>query len=400
LSGVLEGIKVLSMGQVVAIPAASSVLADWGAEVIKLEPLQGEQSRGTMRVGNADLTRINWIIQVLNRNQKGLAVDLKQPEGQAVVHQLIQKCDVFLSNYEISAIRKLKLDYATLSQINPRLVYAVISGYGPVGPDKDERGYDFSAGWARSGMMYLIGEEGQAPVPPRPGLVDSISGSYVVAGVLAALLKRSQTGHGQEIDVSLYHTAVWTIAIDSQLALSGATPQKFNHARTNNPLWNNYRTKDNRWFWLAMLAPDPTWPDFCLALEHPEWKNDPRFDTMEHRAENNQEMVRLIDTILATRTMAEWEERFRAYKVIYGRVQSPAEVVADPQAAAGNFAAEVEIPGAGMRKMVTTPVDFHETPASIRSPAPEIGQHTEEILLDLGYDWQEIATLKEKRVIL
>jgi crotonobetainyl-CoA:carnitine CoA-transferase CaiB-like acyl-CoA transferase len=400
MSGILEGIKVLSMGQVVAIPSASAVLADWGAEVIKLEPLRGEQSRGLAKVHGSDNVKINWIIQVLNRNQKGLAVDLKQPAGRQAVHRLIEKCDVFISNYEISAIQSLQLDYGTLSAINPRLVYGVISGYGPVGPDKEERGYDFSAGWARSGMMYLIGEEGNAPVPPRPGMIDSISGSHLVSAVLAALLHREKTGKGEQIDVSLYHAAVWTLSLDLQNALSGGVPQKFNHAHANNPLWNNYRTKDNRWFWMAMLQPDPTWPDFCLALERPEWRSDPRFDTLENRTIHSEELVRLIDEIMSTRTMADWEKRLRAFKVIYGRVQSPAEVAIDPQAIANNFFAPVEIPGAGLQRMVTTPVDFHQHPATIRSSAPEVGQHTEEILLDLGYTWEEISALKENRVIL
>jgi crotonobetainyl-CoA:carnitine CoA-transferase CaiB-like acyl-CoA transferase len=398
-SGVLEGIKVLSMGQVVAIPAAGSVLADWGAEVIKLEPLQGEQTRGMVKVQGSDNVTVNWMIQVLNRNHKGLAVDLKQESGREIVYRLIEKCDVFISNYELASIRKLKLDYASLSHINPRLVYASLSGYGQMGPDKLERGYDFSAGWARSGMMYLIGEEGNPPVPPRPGMIDSISGSYVVSAVLAALLKRERTGKGQEIDLSLYHAAVWTLSLDIQAALGGEVPQKFSRTQPNNPLWNNYRTKDGRWFWMAMLQPDPCWPDFCLALERPEWRNDPRFDSLDQRAKNSQGLVILIDEVLASRTMAEWEKRFRAYNVIYGRVQSPAEVTSDPQAIANNFFEDVEIPGAGIRKMVTTPVNFHDNPASIRFPAPEIGQHTEEILLELGYNWEEIARLKEQKVI-
>jgi crotonobetainyl-CoA:carnitine CoA-transferase CaiB-like acyl-CoA transferase len=400
VSGVLEGVRILSMGQVVAIPSAASVLADWGAEVIKLEPLHGEQSRGLMRVQGTDNVKINWSIQGLNRNQKGLALDLKQEAGLQIAYRLIEKCDIFMYNYEMSAVQKLKLDYASLSKINPRLVYAGLNGYGPVGPDKDERGYDFSAGWARSGIMYLIGEEGNPPVPPRPGMVDSIAGSYVVGAVLAALLKREKTGKGQEIDVSLYHTAVWTMSMDIQFALAGVIPQKASHSKANNPLWNNYKTKDGRWFWMAMLQPDPCWPDFCLAMERTEWRSDPRFTSMEQRTKNNQELIRMIDEIMATRDMADWETRFRAHKVIYGRVQSPAEVIKDPQAIANNFFAEVEIPGAGMKKMVTTPVDFHDNPASIRTCAPEIGQHTEEILLDLGYKWEDISRFKEQRVIL
>jgi crotonobetainyl-CoA:carnitine CoA-transferase CaiB-like acyl-CoA transferase len=188
--------------------------------------------------------------------------------------------------------------------------------------------------------------------------------------------------------------------MDIQFALAGGTPQKVGHSKANNPLWNNYRTRDNRWFWMAMLQPDPCWPGFCLALERPEWSTDPRFNSMEARNKNSQELIRMIDEIMATRDMADWEVRFRAHKVIYGRVQSPTEVVTDPQAIANHFFAEVEIPGAGLRKMVTTPVDFHDNPATIRTSAPEVGQHNEEILLELGYNWEDIAHLKERKVIL
>ncbi len=400
MSGVLDGIRVLSMGQVVAIPAASAVLSDWGAEVIKLEPLHGEQSRGQLKVQGSENRRGNWMIQVLNRNSKGLAVDLKSEAGRKIIYRLVEKCDVFLSNYELSSIQKLKLDYATLSRINPRLVYAALSGYGRVGPDKDERGYDFSAGWARSGMMYLIGEPGSPPVPPRAGMVDSIAGSYFVSSVCAALLKREKTGKGQEIDISLYHAAVWTLSLDIQNALGGGEPQKSSRVKANNPLWNSYRTQDNRWFWLAMLQPDPCWPGFCLAIDKPEMINDPKFNSMSARGQNCQELVRIIEEVIASKTMPEWEQCFRAHKVIYGRVQTPVEVVHDPQAIANHFFAEVDFPGEGKKKMVATPVNFHDNPASITSPAPEVGQHTEEILLDLGYTWDDISAFKDQKIIL
>ena len=166
MSGILEGIRVISMGQIVAIPAASSVMADWGADVIKLEPLIGEMHRGQRTNQGVEMTgQVNWVMQVLNRNTRGLAIDLKTETGKEAVYKLVRHSDIFMSNYERNSVRKLGLDYATLSEINPRLVYGFVSGYGPVGPDKDERGYDFTAGWARSGMMYMIGEPGTPPAP-------------------------------------------------------------------------------------------------------------------------------------------------------------------------------------------------------------------------------------------
>ncbi len=399
MAGVLEGVKVISMGQVVAIPAASAVLADWGAEVIKVEPLYGEIHRGSVKLQGVATPQINWIVPVLNRNNKGLALDLKQEAGREAIYKLIKRADVFMSNYERSSMVKLGLDYDTLKQINPGLIYAFISGYGAAGPDKDERGFDFAAGWARSGMMHLIGEPGTHPVPQRAGMIDSVAGAHLVGGICAALRQRDRTGIGQNIEVSLYHAAVWTLNMDIQTALAGVEPVKHSRTNVSNPLFNSYCTQDNRWFWLANLQPDPIWPAFCQAIGRPELEKDPRFDSMQARTENNKALIQIIDEVLASKTMAEWEKRFREYKVIYGRVQTPREVVNDPQALANNFFEEVDHPELGKIKLVNSPVVFSQNPASLRTPAPEIGQHTEEILLDLGYTWEDISKLKEKGVI-
>jgi crotonobetainyl-CoA:carnitine CoA-transferase CaiB-like acyl-CoA transferase len=399
MSGVLEGVRVLSMGQVVAIPSASSVMADWGAEVIKLEPVYGEITRGTSSVHGADTTRINWIIQVLNRNSKGLAVDMKQDQGKEIIKKLVKNVDIFMCNYEANSVKKLGLDYETLSSLNPRLIYGFINGYGSTGPDKDERAYDFTAGWARSGMMYLIGEAENPPPPQRAGMIDSMAGAYLVAGICAALRQRDKSGKGQKIDISLFHAAVWTLCMDIQLAIGGNIPANHTRVKANNPLWNSYRTRDNRWFWMGMLQSDPSWPAFCRAIDRPDLEKDARFDSADNRTQNNRELISIIDSVMATRTMAEWEKALRANNVIYGRVQSPVEVITDPQALANNFFGEVEYSNAGNIKLVNSPVIFSENPASIRSPAPEIGQHTEEILLELGYNWDDIGALKDKKVI-
>ena len=400
MSGILEGIKVLSMGQIVAIPAASSTMADWGADVIKLEALTGEMHRGLRRAQSIDTGKINWVMQVLNRNKRAMALDLTKESGREIVYKLIEKMDVFMSNYKRSSVKNLKLDYETLRKINPRLIYAFVSGYGAEGPDRDERGYDFTAGWARSGMMHLIGEPGTPPAPQRVGMIDSTAGAHIVSAVCAALLNREKTGKGQEVEVSLYHTAVWSLAVDIQGALGGNVPVKHDRTKAQNPVWNSYRTKDNRWFWLAMLQPDPAWPGFCKAIEKPELENDPRFRDMETRKDNCEELIHIIDEVLATRTMADWEQRFRENNCIYGRVQTPMEVVSDPQALANDFYVDVEHPNAGSIKLLSTPVQFSDNPASLRTTCPELGQHNEEIILELGYTWDDIAQFKDQGVIL
>ncbi|MEE8419527.1 MAG: CoA transferase, partial [Dehalococcoidales bacterium] len=351
------------------------------------------------RAQGTSIGEINQIMQVLNRNKKGLALDLKKEPGQKIIHRMIKDTDVFMSNYELSSMGKLGLDYETLRAINPRLIYAVITGYGKVGPDKDQRGYDFAAGWARSGMMHLIGEPGSPPAPPRAGMIDSMAGAHLTAGVLAALLNREKTGKGQELEVSLYHAGVWDLAMDIQGALAGNPMMKFDRTKAGNPIWNSYRAKDETWFWLAMLQSDPSWPDVCRAIDRPELETDPRFNSLDARMENNEELIRILDEIMATRTGDEWEQAFRRENVIYGRVASPEEVVNDPQAIENNFFAEVDHPLRKI-KLVTTPVNFTQNPAVFKEPAPEVGQHTEEIILELGYSWEDIASLKEQGVIL
>ena len=406
MAGILEGIRVIDMGHVVAIPAAGAMLADWGAEVLKIEPLSGEMARGIRRGGGVDRVikydggEVNWIFQMLNRNKKGLALDLKQESGREVLYKLVLRSDVFMSNYELSTLKRLKLDYASLSQVNPNLIYVILTGYGTAGPDKDERGFDYSAAWARSGMQYLIGEPGSPPPPQRGGMMDRVAAAHAVAGILAALLHREKTGRGQELEFSLYHTGVWILASDIQSALMGLPVPKHDRTKAQNPIWNTYRTRDDRWLWLSMLQADVHWPDFCRAIERPELENDPRFATTEKREQNSEELIRILDEIFASKDMEEWEKHLRENDCIYGRIQTSVEVATDPQAMANDFFIKIHHPVGGEMPLVTTPINFYQNPASIRTPAPEIGQHTEEILLDLGYNWDDIARLKEQGVIL
>jgi len=400
MADMLEGIKVISMGVVIAGPAASVILADWGAEVIKVEPLTGEMFRGTTRAQGVATGATNSLIQVFNRNTKGLAIDLAKEPGKEVFYKLVKDSDVFISNYEPGAIRKLKVDYASLSKVNPKLIHAVISGYGSEGPDRDERAFDFTAGWARSGLMHLITEPGCPPAAQRAGTIDTAAATHLVAGILAALLNREKTGEGQAIEVSLYHTGVWALASDIQGALFGREPIPNDRSKARNPVWNSYLTKDGRWMWLAMLQPNAYWPSFCKTVKMPELERDARFDSQETRATNCEELIHIIDDIIASKTREEWERIFRENNILYGRSQTPVEVTTDPQALANNFFAKVMHPEAGELRLVATPVRFHQKPAKIKTTAPEIGQHTEEILLDIGYNWEDIARLKEQGVIL
>ncbi len=407
MARVLEGLKVLEMGHVVAVPAAGATLADWGADVVKVEPLTGEMARGIGLPGTPEeleqafrLGMADWYFQFLNRGKRAIALNLKTAGGMEALYKLTAWCDVFVSNYEVSTLAKLGADYETLRKFNPDLIYGILTGYGTVGPDKDERGFDYAAAWARSGLMYMMGKPRGTPPPQRGGMMDRVTGSHIVGGVLAALYHRDRTGEGQKVEFSLYHTGVWTDAEDMQPALMGKPV--FRHVRTQvpNPIWNCYRTRDNKWFWLANLQPDLTWPGFCKAVGHPEWETDAHFNSIGTRALNCKELIKLIDKVLMTKTQKQWEVLFRQNNVIYGRVQTPHEVVADPQAEANGFFVDLHHPVAKQVRTVMTPVKFVQNPAEVRSCGPEIGQHTEEVLISLGYTWEDIARLKESQTIL
>jgi formyl-CoA transferase len=231
-------------------------------------------------------------------------------------------------------------------------------------------------------------------------MMDRVVGAHIVGAVLAALLHRGKTGEGQELEFSLYHSGVWTIAEDIQSALVGETLPGNDRTEAASPIWNTYRTRDNRWLQLVMLQADLQWPGFCRAIGMPELERDARFNTMEAREQNCRELIHILDEVFASGVAEEWEKSFREHDCIYGRVATPGEVISDPQALANGFFAEVQHSAAGKMRVVTTPVKFRQNPAAVKGPAPELGQDTEEILLDLGYSWEDIAQLKEQSVIL
>ena len=408
MAGVLDGLKVVSMEQWVAMPMASSYLADWGADVIKVEPLTGEFNRGLLRDGGS-VTKIKMGevevspgFQFQNRNKRGLAVDLKKKAGKDILHQLIKVSDVFMSNHQLDALKGLKMDYDTLSRINPRLVYAVLTGYGSKGPDKYEAALDAVVNWARSGMQYMVTEPGFPPPVGPTSMGDRNASAHIVAGILGALLHREKTGQGQEIEVPLFHCAYWSMSgtiMYAGLLTGKPTPPRIDRTKSDNPLHITYRTKDNRWLGFAMTQSDRYWPDFCQTIGKPELENDPRFNSLAKRRANSAELVPLLDEVFATKTVDEWDKLCRQHHLLYSPVKTPDEAVVDPQALANDFFVDVPHP-AGKVRIIASPIQFRQNPASVRAPAPELGQHTEEILLDLGYSWEDITRLKDQAVIL
>ncbi len=402
MPGALEGIRVLELGHWVAVPSAAAILADWGAEVIKVEePAAGDAMRGFRSVEGVSVGEVHFWFEQVNRNKKGVALDLRQEPGRQVLYRLVKNSDVLVSNFQVPVLERFGLDYATLSRLNPRLVYAVLTGYGREGPERDKPGYDYSAFWARGGLMSKIGEPDSPPPPQRPGMGDNVTSMLIAGAISAALLARERTGVGQELDLSLFNTAVWVLSMDIETALfAGAEVPKTDRRRARNPLWNTYKTRDGQWLQLVMLQSDRFWSPFCQAIGHHDLEHDPQFDSSLHREENCAALVSILEEVIASGDCAHWEEPFTQHQLIFSRVQSVTDVTQDPQAVANQFFPQVPHPVCGQLKLVASPVKFSGTPAEVRAPAPELGQHTEEVLLEVGgYTWDELAKLKDKGTI-
>lgn len=398
--GPLQGIKVVEMGIWVAGPACAAVLGDWGANVIKIEnPAGGDPVRALLALGFPIVPPVNPALEVDNRNKRSVTADIHTPEGRAIVRRLIAGADVFVSNLRPAALARAGLSYADVKPENPRLIYAALTGYGLDGPDKDRAAFDYAAFWARSGAMATLGEPDGPPPTQRPAMGDHPAGLSLAGAVCAALYHRERTGEGQHLHLSLFQAGLWMMATDIQLCLvTGLAPSPTGRM-VPNPLWNHYRAGDGRWFHLVMLQADRYWPQFCAAIERPDLSTDPRFTDVFSRAQNAGALIELLDGIFATRPRAEWAPRFDAHDLVWAPVQTVSEVVEDPQARALDAFATVPHRTGEDIKVVRSPVEFSATPGSIRRAAPELGEHTEEVLLEHGYTWEDIAALKEKGAI-
>jgi crotonobetainyl-CoA:carnitine CoA-transferase CaiB-like acyl-CoA transferase len=401
--GPLEGIRIVELSTWAVVPCACEIMGDWGADVIKIEhPVGGDPTRGWAGPGWLPASSplgVGWLAD--NRSKRSIALDLSKEEGREIAYRLVEKADIFASNLQEPSLQKVHMDYETLKQVNPVIVYAHLTGYGRKGPKCDKPGFDYSAFWASSGIMSLIGEKDGPPAFQRPAMGDHMTTGYFTAGILAALRARDRLGIGQRVDISLMGTGLWIDSWQTQATLlTNEDAKRVSQKEMPNPLFNIYRAKDGRWFIFVMLFPDRFWPSFCRALDIAQLEHAPRFETAEKRAENRKELISIIEKVIDTKTSEEWVPIFDKYDLVWGYVHTIKSALEDPQTEANQFIVEVEHPELGNIRMVNSPVFFSETLSSPKEPPPLLGQHTEEILLSVGYDWSKILHLKNEGVII
>ncbi|MDY6853947.1 MAG: CoA transferase [Thermodesulfobacteriota bacterium] len=398
MNGPLEGIRILEWSAFQQGPTAGALLADMGAEVIKIEEPRGDPGRGLMSVYGMELP-INFYFLNHNRGKKAMVLDFYKDECRDILYKLAEKSDVFLTNYRYSHAVKMQVDYEALSKQNPKLIYAYSSGYGRKGPDADLPSADF-AGQARGGFWMMSLSSDMAPIPLGAGAADEMGGLCTAYGIMLALFARERTGKGQMVDTSLLGSQVELGRLFLQLYLVLGFPAFISPAAAmNSPLWSIYRCKDDKWFCLSVLQPDRYWHDFCriLGIEHLE--KDPKYENAKARTENTGEIMKITRKAFLTKTRDEWWQLFREAELPSAPVQDCSDLVNDPQIIANEYITEIEDPAHGKIKVPGIPVKLSETPGRVQGTAPELGQHTEEILIDiLGYTWEDIAKLQEKGV--
>ena len=402
MTDVMQGIRILEVAEHTFVPAASAVLADWGADVVKIEhAVRGDAMRGLGRTGVVDLSQgVHVLNEHSNRGKRSLGLDIARPEGLEVLYALARRSDVFLTNKLPATLARLKIDVPHIREQNPKIIYVRGHGHGARGPDMEKGGYDAASFWCRGGICNaLTPAAAAAPVMQRAAFGDSIGGLALAGGIAAALFRRERSGEPSVVDLSLLGTAMWIMAPDiiATKLISGAMPQ-FTRADAPNPIVNSYRSSDGRWLFLNMLQPDRFWPDLCRRIGHPELIEDERFKDGMSRFMNRVDCVSLLDEIFASRTLDEWRSALADAEGVWAPMQSAIELYDDPQVAANSYLLPVDRGDGSSFTLVSNPLQFDETPPTLR-PAPDLGQHTEEVLLSLGMTWDDLAKYKEAGAI-
>jgi len=391
----LQGVRVLEVAAWTFVPAAGAIMADLGAEVIKVEPPTGDPQRALKNLLNLDKNGPNPFNEVPNRGKRSITLDLTKPEGRAAVLKIAAGSDVFLTSYLPEVRAKLGLDVDDVRAANPKIIYVRGTGWGSKGPMKDTGGYDLAAGWATSGLAQrLLDSIGDDAPPPQPPAFYDLQGGNTLAGAAAmALFKRATTGEPSVVDVSLMNVGMWSMCPDL-VAAPYMNPMIPNREHPGNPLTNWYKTSDGRWIYLVLLQADRFWGELCDVMQRPELRDDPRFANMGVRFQNKEECVRTLDEIFATANLDEWKQRLATFSGVWAPVLSVQEVHRHPQIDPNGYLPTLTDNDGVTFRIVSAPMSFDDEPTVPQGAAPELGQDTEMILMDAGMDWDEIGALR------
>jgi crotonobetainyl-CoA:carnitine CoA-transferase CaiB-like acyl-CoA transferase len=390
---IFSGLKVVDLASFIAGPSAAVILSDFGADVIKVEPPNGDLWRHGHQIPSQPLAKDAYPWHLANRNKRGITLDLKSPRAQPVLEKLVKWADVFIVNTPHPARKKLRLEYDDVVQWNPRLIYADVTGFGEKGPDADLPGFDITSYWARSGLLSMTRDAGAPPTWPVGGSGDNATAVGLYSAIVTALYRRERTGSGSFVTTSLLAEGVWSASVAIQAALVGA---KFSglHDRTHpaNAALNVYRAADGTWF-VLIVAPDKL-AAVAKAIGRPDILTDPRFSDPAKLAANMPKLAAILDEVFGAQPMAHWYEVFSGLHVTFGAVRGPQEVIDDPQLRLNDMVVPLEGAGGKLTSTISSPFQVHGVAKAPARRAPDLGEHNEAILQELGFDAKDIDGLR------
>lgn len=399
-NGPLSGYRVVELSSYLAAPSSSRLLADWGADVIKVESLSGDAFRHfgpTMSAPAHDEENPLW--DILNSNKRGLALNLKAPEGKRIFETLLEKADVFLTNTRPEALKKLDLDYESLRHKYPRLIYALVTGFGETGPDAALPGFDVVAYWARSGFMVDLVKPHEYPMYAPAGFGDMTVGGTLFGGICAALLNREKTGRGDKISIALYGAAIWfagVVITTTQERYGNAYPKT---RLEGNPLAIAYRCKDGEWIMISVLEIERYWPPFCKALGRDDLLADQRFEGRKGVLDRRSELIPILERVFASKDRDEWVAILTEADIVHAKLQHFRDIPKDEQAWANGFVYETTFANGEKAIMPSPPLRSLEAGPPSRMRGPLLGEHSKEVLEELGYSSEQIKELSDKKII-
>jgi crotonobetainyl-CoA:carnitine CoA-transferase CaiB-like acyl-CoA transferase len=390
---VFSGLKVVDLSSFIAGPAAAVILSDFGADVIKVEPPSGDTWRIGYKVPPQPRAKDNYPWHLNNRNKRGLVLDLKSARAADVVERLVKWADVLVINTPHPARKKLKLTYEDVVGWNPRLIYADVTGYGDKGPDADLPGFDITAYWARSGLLSLTRDAGAPPTLPISGSGDHATAVSLYSAIVTALYRRERTGKGAYVTTSLLGSGIWATAVSIQAALvDGTFFPLHDRLKPPNATLNVYRSSDDSWF--LLVVPPDRWPALATGIGRADLLTDARFSDAAKLAANAPQLTAILDEMFAAQPMDHWREVFDRAHAPFGVVRGPSEVITDPQLVANDIVVPIEGAGGNLKSTISSPFKVHGVPKEPARRAPDLGEHTDKVLEELGFTTEEVEGLR------